>query len=266
VTGFNGTGHNLVLVWQINNAPNANLFNCFRTLDFLVPQPLMQISTCVVLSGQPFTCCVPVPNVCFQADVAVKFQGDLGFYTWDQVAHNCGLIGIPLDIVSGTNVVSGFLMGGDCQQPECCIHMTGGGGTVMTLGGVSVSTKEGFQLWSTNSGNHSNLELHWTDLQGVTHVFKVGPHDSTDLHCASTITPDCPGGGHPSDKVNTIWGTANGSLDGQPGTIQLNYVDCGEPGGNDTRTINILNWQNVPILTVASGTIQNGNNQAHLCK
>jgi hypothetical protein len=271
VTGVNNTPWTLVLVWNVLNAPNANLFNCFTSDAFLQDETLMQISTCVVPpSPNQFTCCVPVPNVCFQGDLGVfqrdpvLFQGDLGVYTSDQVAQNPGLIGIPIQL-SSDNIVAGFLMGGNCQQPACCIRMTGGGGTVLTLGGISVSTKAGFQLRSVNAGGHSNLELHWTDAQGVAHVFKVGPQDSTNFTCAFTPCPGGGGGGQPLNSPNTILGTATGSLDGQPANIFLSFVDCGEPGTNDTRTIAIVDSQGVFQLAIASGTIQNGNNQAHSC-
>jgi len=206
---------------------------------------------------------VNVPNVCFQGDLG-NVQGDLGAFQADLVLQNLGLIGIPI-LITSSNIVAGFLLGGECKKPPCCIRMTGGGGTILTLGGISVETSEGFQL-RTDPDSHSNLEVHWTTPDGVAHNFHLGPPDGvSNFTCASTPCPGGGGGGKPQDQPNTILGTAIGTLDGQPGaTILINFVDCGEPGTNDTRQIAIYDSNMVPQL-VASGTIQNGNNQAHKC-
>jgi hypothetical protein len=265
VTATNICNSTLVLVGYIYNAPNAGAFDCFATNNFLQGETLISILAEAIPPGQS-QLCLSVPQLClFQADFAL-FQFDAAAFQLDAILQNPGLPGVPVGIpvpLTDQNIVAGLLVGGSCQNPTpACIRMTGGGhdDTITTLGGITVTSKAGFQL---RTNGHSNLELHWT-MNGVDHVFKVGPGDATNFTGAFTSGPNCPGGGQPLNDPNTILGTADGTLDGQPATIFLNFVDCGEPGTNDTRRIIVFDGNNVPQL-VADGTIQNGNNQAHKC-
>jgi len=263
VDGRNNSGSNVVLVWDIFNAPNANAYDCNVTRAFLDNQTWMAIYPFLVPPGY-FNFCVPVPNTCFQGDLGgdpVNYQCDLGVFPWDAVQNNPGLIGIPTLVQSSTNILAAILVGSKdkCPAPPC-IRMTGGGGTVLTLGGITLETKQGFQL---RTGDKSNLELHFTSPDGSSHTFKVGPKDTNNFMGAFTPCPGG-GGGQPLNNPNTIFGTSTGTLDGQPGSVFLNFVDCGEPGTDDTRQIAIYDSSGVPQV-VASGVIQNGNNQAHKC-
>jgi hypothetical protein len=269
VTATNNTGVTLVLVQYFNDAPNALLFDCFQSSAFSVGETLMALQPFVLpADGVPHQLCMSVPNLClFQADVGL-FQWDAAAFQADLFVQNPGAGGVPVGIpvpLTDQNIIAGLLVGGGCPNPPpACIRMTGGGhGMVLTVGGITVTTKEGFEL---RAGGKSNLELHWT-INGVDHVFKVGPGDTNTFVGAFTPCPGGGGGGQPLNNPNTILGTTTGSLDGNPGVLFLNFVDCGEPGTNDTRQFIIYDNTTSPPtpLLLASGVIQNGNNQAHMC-
>jgi len=267
VSGTNNTRQTLILVWNIFNAPNANAFDCFRTGAFFQGQTLMLLSPCIVGAGN-FTCCATVPQVCFQADL-VNFQADLGVFQADLAFLNPGLIATPV-LITSANSIAAILVGGNCLAP-CCIRMTGGGriGTLFTLSGVQVSTSEGFQL-RTGPGAHSNLEVNFGGTRPGSGVnnFHLGPPDGfSDFLCGSTRCPGDGGGEQPLNEPNIIFGFATGTLNGQPATVFINFVDCGEPGTDDRRQIVIwdgLDTSKTPLI-FASGVIDNGNNQAHKC-
>lgn len=261
VTVTNNCGVPLFLAAHIFNAPNAGAFDCFQTNTYLLGQTLISAQVKLIPQGQSKVC-FPVPDFCFQADFS-PFQFDIAAFQADLALQNPGLGGVPVGIpipLTDQNIVAGLLVAGNCPQQPCCIRMTGGGHQVTTVGGIVVESKKGFQL---RTEGHSNLELQWT-FGGVTHTFKVGPKDDTNLTCAFTPCDGGGGGQQPLNNPNTILGTLNGTLDGQPATAFINFVDCGEPGTNDTTQIIVFDGNGVPQV-VASGKVQNGNIQAHKC-
>jgi hypothetical protein len=287
VSGVNHNAFSVVLVWDILNAPNANAFTQtgFNPPNFLIGQELLTVVTCTVGPGQTFgpgsltnpNCgCVSVPNVCFQGDFG-SFQADFGAFQADLALQNPGLVGTPILIPSSNNVAA-ILVGGNCDA-SCCIRMTGGGQTVpiFSLSGAQVSS-QGFQL-RTGLGAHSNLEVNFGGTvagQGVNNFHSGPPDGISNLMCAFTPCAGGGGGGQPLNNPNTIFGLLIGTLNGQPATAFINFVDCGEPGVDDTREIAIWLGANTdgsgapvqplgtPVI-FANGTIEHGNNQAHDC-
>jgi len=278
VTGNNGTGMTLVGVWNIWSAPNANQFGN-GTQNYLIGQTLINDAIVVIPPG-PFgpgsitgPVCANVPNL-GSGKCPCPIQADFG------IQRDLTFLEVPVRVLEG-NIVSFILIGGDVCPPTTCCRMTGGGkiGTIFTLNGVQVSTSEGFQLRS-GPGAHSNLEVNFggtTPGSGVNN-FHLGPPDGfSDFVCARTSCPGGGGGGQPQNDPNTILGFATGTLNGLPATVFINFVDCGEPGVDDTREIKIwygitnpisdieMMLNNVPVV-IAMGNIDHGNNQIHGCK
>jgi len=153
--------------------------------------------------------------------------------------------------------------------------MTGGGQTdgIFSVGGTPVTVSQGFQL-RTGPGAHSNLEVNYPNADGSgMNQFHLGPPDGYSNFMAGSINCGKKGGGQPQDYPNCIYGYATGTLNGQTATVSINFVDCGEPGTSDTRTISIWygDYFADPSITAqppeifAQGTIKHGNNQAHKC-
>jgi hypothetical protein len=265
----------VVLVWYVFDAPNAGLW----PNGHLTGQTLSNINYLLVPKSSTFKdFCVDVPRDCHQSDLVA--------YPASLVAQFPGLIAVAsqLDLLAGNNILFSELTSNTGGCDPCCIRMTGGGQTdgMYTLNGDPVAMSQGFQL-RTGPGAHSNLEINFADPDGSgISQFHLGPPDGySDFKCGSVTCGVTGGGKKPQNQPNSIFGLAIGTLDGEPATVWINFVDCGEPGNNDTREIAIWHGSyldpmgNVvpgffdptvnPAVIFASGVITHGNNQAHKC-
>ena len=81
---------------------------------------------------------------------------------------------------------------------------------------------------------------------------------SAEIRCSRTHLINPPAAG-----FDTYKGKGTGRLNGAAGaSAEWTFTDAGEPGKNDTATIEIKNSSNVVVLTV-SGKLNRGNQQAH---
>jgi len=265
ISGRNDSDEAKVLVWYVFNAPNAKNWPFG---DFLTGQVLSNLRYIVVGPHEEFTdFCVGVPSNCHQADLYA--------YPADLCKQIPGLIGYVDNLRDENhgfrNLLSIVVTNADCNDD--CIRMTGGGQTdgLYTLGGIPVSVSQGFQL-RTGPGAHSNLEVNFPNPNGGVSQFHLGPPDGySDFHGGTMSCADGGDGQQPQATPNAIYGLARGTLDGIPAMIYISFVDCGEPGVNDTRLITIwdsLDTTQTPVLFAGSlndGRIVHGNNQAHKC-
>ncbi len=127
-------------------------------------------------------------------------------------------------------------------------RMTGGG----TIG--TSNARHGFQLSCRTSDESNNLEVNW----GNGNKFHLERLTSANCTKDPSINAE-----QPSSSFNTYLGTGNGRYNGVSGaTATWTFTDGGEPGRRDRATIVIKNAAGQVVLSV-SGTISNGNQQAH---
>jgi len=130
-------------------------------------------------------------------------------------------------------------------------RMTGGGTVVTPSGFVEL----GLELNCMVSEGPQHLEVTW----GGGHRFRL---DSlTSATCTDDPNITAPKSSHAT--FDTYQGKGTGRLDGKQGaSAEWTFTDAGEPGRNDTVTIQIRNSSQVVVLAVA-GPLRHGNMQAH---
>jgi hypothetical protein len=83
---------------------------------------------------------------------------------------------------------------------------------------------------------------------------------STPLVCLDTDSDE----GNPRAGFDTIVGQGTGTLNGAPASAQFRFTDNGEPGRNDTATIDIFDAGGNNVLHLVNVTASGGgNHQAH---
>jgi hypothetical protein len=128
-----------------------------------------------------------------------------------------------------------------------------GGGSVFETDGTRVT--HGFELHCEIDDVPNRLEINW----GIGNRF----HLDTLTSAFCFVDPNI-NSGHPAAPFNTYQGVGTGSYNGTPGaTATWTFTDAGEPGKNDMATITINDANSNVVLTV-SGTLKNGNQQAHI--
>ena len=141
-----------------------------------------------------------------------------------------------------------------------------GGGSVFTASGVRVT--HGFQLRAPATEEPQSLEVNWNDptVKGPDEMrFKL-----TQLTFATCVDNPNINPEKPDTPFDTFIATGTGLLKGVPGaTIELVFVDAGEPGGikpknptPDTATM-IIRDPSGNVVLVVSGPLDQGNNQMH---
>jgi hypothetical protein len=165
-------------------------------------------------------------------------------------------MGFYLQGASGLNADYGFTSftatGG--SVPSTAPGQTGrmtGEGTIVTPSGLVMDE---FELQCNASDAPNRLEVKWGGnrfrLEGLTSAICVD-----DPSIGSANPPDA--------AFDTYKGQGIGTYNGAPGaSAEWTITDAGEPGKNDTFTIQIRNSGHLLLLT-ASGRLITGNNQAH---
>jgi hypothetical protein len=125
--------------------------------------------------------------------------------------------------------------------------MTGGGAVNdPNVGKVTYGT----QLHCDIQISPNNLEVNWNGNK-----FHLDSLTSATCYNDPSFSSSPPDAG-----FNTYRGIGTGTLNGVPGsTITFTFTDHGEPGTSDTATIVINGGSTLSV----SGTLDNGNNQAH---
>jgi len=127
-----------------------------------------------------------------------------------------------------------------------------GGGSIFTTDGQRVT--HGFELNCNKTQTPNNLEINW----GKGNKFHLDTLTSASCIDDSSIDP-----GMPVAEFDVYKGTGTGKYNGVAGaTAQWKFTDAGEPGTNDTASIQIVDINGNVVLTV-SGNLKNGNQQAH---
>lgn len=164
------------------------------------------------------------------------------------------------DMTSGAVVASfnsgtgGFTVFGVCLRGEPTAggepdqgRMTGGG-SVFTIGGMRVT--HGFELHCDASQGPNNLQVNW----GKGNKFHL--ETLTSASCSDDPNID---EAPPVAGFDTYVGSGAGRCNGVPATATWTFTDAGEPGKNDTATIDIVGGCTLSV----SGSLKNGNHQAH---
>ena len=129
-------------------------------------------------------------------------------------------------------------------------RMTGGGNFPSSVGKVT----HGFTLQCNVNDKkaNKNLEVNWDGGNN----FKLGDMTSVVCYDDPAIYQQQPQAG-----FDTMVGTATGTLNGKPATIEFKFQDAGEPGTSDTTAVVIR--QNGAIVLNVGGVLNTGNHQAH---
>jgi hypothetical protein len=130
-------------------------------------------------------------------------------------------------------------------------RMTGGGSVIGSslVGRVT----HAFELHCLAHELPNNLEVNWSGNR-----FKLESLTSASCSDDPSLAPDPLGAGFDTHK-----GKGAGRFNGQPdATAEWTFTDNGEPGRNDTMTIEIKDGNNFLVLSV-TGRLRNGNHQAH---
>jgi len=131
-------------------------------------------------------------------------------------------------------------------------RMTGGGVLVSSTRQIAIA----FELNCHASTGHSNLEVVWNN--GRFHLDNL-----TSATCYLDPTIAGTDGGHRQPTFNTYVGKGTGRLNNSPGaSASWTLTDGGEPGNNDTVTIQIRDRNNAVVLD-ATGRLVDGHNDAH---
>jgi hypothetical protein len=137
------------------------------------------------------------------------------------------------------------------QTPSQRGRMTGGG-SVFTSAGTRVT--HGFELHCDASSGPNHLQINWGDGQR----FTLEQPTSASCTDAANIAASPPSAG-----FDTYRGAGIGRYNGIAGArVEWTFTDAGEPGNNDTATLDIWDSFNQHVLT-ASGKLNRGNHQAH---
>jgi uncharacterized repeat protein (TIGR01451 family) len=133
-------------------------------------------------------------------------------------------------------------------QPQAAHgRMTGGG----TFGSQRVH--HGFTLRCDPQANSQRLEVNW----GKGNKFHL-----EQLTSATCLDDPKIGPSQPRAGFDTYRGAGTGRYNGAPATVVWTFTDAGEPGRNDTSQIVVRDAAGRIVLS-ASGSISNGNHQAH---
>ena len=126
-----------------------------------------------------------------------------------------------------------------------------GGGSVFTAAGDRVT--HGFNLNCYSGRGGDNLEIN----------FGGNAFHLTSLTQAACLDDPSIGEAPPVAGFDTMQGKGVGTFNGVAGyKAEWRFVDAGEPGRNDTSSLVITDPSNAVVLNV-SGTLHNGNHQAH---
>ena len=188
------------------------------------------------------------------------------FHTSDSTPFTDGNpgIGFYLQGATGTNADYGFscyAASDDGIVPACAQpvqpqsgRMTGGGRVLMPSGAVDVA----FELRCQPSAGQNNLEVNWNGGK-----FKLENLTSGLCSQDPAIPAPAPKGKADQPAFNTYKGSGTGRLDKSAGaSATWTLTDQGEPGKNDTVTIQVKDASNVVVLN-ASGRLVSGNFQTH---
>jgi hypothetical protein len=153
-----------------------------------------------------------------------------------------------------TCTIPGCAAGGICNQThvsdcEEAGRMTGGG-SVFTSEGQRVT--HGFELHCDEEVGPNNLEVNWGGNHFHLEIL-------TSATCSDDPSIEPP---PPAAPFDTYVGEGTGRCNGVPGaTITFTFTDAGEPGTEDTATIDITCSQGGGISV--SNNLNKGNHQAH---
>jgi len=134
--------------------------------------------------------------------------------------------------------------------PATSGFMTGGG----KVKNQTASATFGFELSCSTTSTPNNLQVNW----GKGNKFHLDTLTGASCTDNPAITPNPPAAG-----FDTYSGSGSGRYNGTPGaTAQWTFTDAGEPGTNDTVTLQVKDAAGNVVLDV-SGTLSGGNIQAH---
>lgn len=134
--------------------------------------------------------------------------------------------------------------------PATTGFMTGGG----KVTNQTASATFGFELSCSTTSTPNNLQVNW----GKGNKFHLDTLTGASCTDDPAITPN-----PPAASFNTYKGSGSGRYNGTPGaTAQWTFTDAGEPGTNDTVTLQVKDAAGNVVLDV-SGTLSGGNIQAH---
>ena len=130
-------------------------------------------------------------------------------------------------------------------QAHAAAHRMTGGGSVLQGSRVT----HGFELHCDAGKGPNNLEINWNGNR-----FHLEALTSAACSDAPKID-EAP----PVADFDTYKGEGSGRCNGLPATAKWTFTDAGEPGENDTATINITGGCSLSV----SGNLDRGNHQAH---
>jgi hypothetical protein len=157
----------------------------------------------------------------------------------------------PINTNTGTSTLFGLCLKG---EPTAAAkderRMTGGGSIIdNTYGRVT----HGFELHCNSALEPNQLEINWNGNQ-----FHLENLTRATCWNDPLIDPN-----PPAAKFDSYQGRGTGSYNGTPGaSAEWKFTDAGEPGTQDTATIQIKDNTGTIVLT-ASGPLDRGNQQAH---
>ena len=159
----------------------------------------------------------------------------------------CWVAGLALSLAGSAFAV---IIGGGGGGTSLPGRMTGGGSIISN--GIRVT--HGLELNCDSTQVPETLEINW-DTGNHFHLEQL-----TSAFCSNDPSISA---GYPNSQFNTYKGTGTGSFNGVEGaTISFMLTDAGEPGVNDVAAYTITDASGNVILS-ASGTLDNGNHQAH---
>lgn len=130
-------------------------------------------------------------------------------------------------------------------------RMTGGGNLMDAAAG---RVTHGFELHCDATKGPNNLQINW----GKGNKFHLESLTTASCSDDPAITPT-----PPAAPLDTHKGEGTGRYNGVSGaTAKWTFTDAGEPGKNDTATIEVKDASNTVVLSV-SGSLKGGNHQAH---
>jgi hypothetical protein len=153
-----------------------------------------------------------------------------------------------------TCTIPGCAAGGICNQTHVSDCEEGGrltgGGSAFTSEGERVT--HGFELHCDEEVGPNNLEVNWGGNHFHLEIL-------TSATCSDDPSIEPP---PPAAPFDTYVGEGTGRCNGVPGaTITFTFTDAGEPGTEDTATIDITCSQGGGISV--SNNLNKGNHQAH---
>jgi hypothetical protein len=137
--------------------------------------------------------------------------------------------------------------------PEGCVtdgRMTGGG-----ILDTNMTVTHGFELHCDVNDVPNNLEVNWNGTDRF-HLDEL-----TDVMCLDKegISPN-----PPAADFDLLEAHGTGTYNGEDGArIYFVFTDAGEPGGQDTARIKIVDADDNVVLDVGTANLGVGNHQAH---